>query len=74
MKEKIREHDSAEIQAKNHGNVIHVRVPKSILELIDAVAKSRGLSRSSFVREAILLDLLPFLPIEQQEHIRGKYQ
>ena len=42
------------------GATIHVRLQCEIVELLDSIAGSRGLSRSSFVREAILLRLAPF--------------
>ena len=36
---------------------IHIRLLKETIELVDAVAGSRGQSRSSFVREAVRLRL-----------------
>ena len=51
------------------GHTIHVRVHREIVELLDAIASARGQSRSSFVRETILLRLAPILSEEQRRRL-----
>ena len=51
------------------GYTIHIRLQREIVELLDAIAGSRGQSRSSFVREAILLRLAPFLSEKQRKRL-----
>ena len=58
----------------NLTEVVHLRINTTTIELAATVAASRGQTLSSFIREAILLELLPFLPKEQQKHLRRKHQ
>lgn len=70
----MKRHKQHDMIQDNLTEVIHVRLNSRTVELAATIAASRGQTLSGFIRDAILMELLPFLPEEQQKHLRRDYQ